>query len=93
MLIWLEIAGLKKPGSHTLWICLGEANEGGVWFSVCGAPLVHDWANGSFWCLSLGGVGPILGNGYGIFRQNYVALPQGSEISVRLFSRNFILGL
>ena len=38
--------------------------------------------------LVLWGVGVILGNGYGIQGQNCVALLQGSEMSVGLYSRN-----
>ena len=34
--------------------------------------------------LVLMGVGPILGNGYGIYRQYYAVLLQGSEISLGL---------
>ena len=43
--------------------------------------------------LVLWGVGAILGNGYGIQRQNYVALLLGSEISAGFHYRNLILGI
>ena len=33
-----------------------------------------------------------VGNGYGIYGQSYVASFQGSEMSVGLYCRNFILG-
>ena len=62
-------------------LILGKGGEGVMWFRVCEAPL-NDWANGgsvsvprfqlmSFsrmvsMVLFLRGVGPILGNGYGI---------------------------
>ena len=36
-------------------------------------------------------VAAILGNAYGIKRQNYVALLQGSEMSAGFHYRNFIL--
>ena len=35
----------------------------------------------------------ILGSGYGIQGQNYVALLQGSEMSAGFHSRNLILGI
>ena len=34
-----------------------------------------------------------VGNGYGIYRQNYVALLQGSEMSAGLHCRNLMLGI
>ena len=43
--------------------------------------------------LVLWGVGPILGNGNGIWGQNHFALLQGSEISAELHTRNLILGI
>ena len=39
------------------------------------------------------GVGAILGNGYGIQGQNYVALLQESKITARSHYRNFILDI
>ena len=61
----------------------------------------YDWANGGsvdvFWMVSmvllLWGVGAILGNGYGIEGQNYVALLQGSEMSAGFHYRSFVLGI
>ena len=38
-------------------------------------------------------VGAILGNGYGIHAQNYVALLQESEITAGFCYRNWILGI
>ena len=38
-------------------------------------------------------VDAILGNGYGIYGQNYVALLQGSEISTGFHYRVVILGI
>ena len=43
--------------------------------------------------LVLRGICPILGNGYGIERQNYAALLQGSEISLGSRCKNLILGI
>ena len=43
--------------------------------------------------LVLWDAGAILGNGYGIQGQNYVALLQGSRIPVGLLSRNLIIGI
>ena len=42
--------------------------------------------------LVLWGVGPIIRYGFGISRQNYVALFQENEMSAGLHSRNLILG-
>ena len=76
-----------------------------VRFCVCGAPWANEWANvdsvdffftyGEYG-VSLKKVGPILGNGYGIYGQIYVALLQGSEMSemsAGLHCRNIILAL
>ena len=41
--------------------------------------------------LGLWGISPILGNGYGILGQYYIALFQGSEMSAGLHSRDLIL--
>ena len=38
-------------------------------------------------------IGAILGNGYGIQGQNYVALLQGSEMTAGFHYRNWILGI
>ena len=38
-------------------------------------------------------VGLIISNGYGISGQNFVALPQGSEMSLGLFCKNLTLGI
>ena len=43
--------------------------------------------------LLLWGVDAILGNGYGIRGQNYVALLQGSEMSAGFHYRSLILGM
>ena len=43
--------------------------------------------------LVLWGVGAILGNGYAVQGQNYVALLLGSEISAGFYYRNSILGI
>ena len=43
--------------------------------------------------LVLWGVGAILGNGYGIQGQAYVALLQGSEITAGFYCRNWILDI
>ena len=43
--------------------------------------------------LVLGGVGAILGNGYGIQGQNHVTLLLESEMSVGFHYRNLILGV
>ena len=61
----------------------------------------YDWANGGSvdvfldgeYGLLLWGVDAILGNGYGIRGQNYVALLQGSEMSAGFHYRNLILGM
>ena len=37
--------------------------------------------------------GAILGNGYGIQGQNYVALRQGSRMPVGFLSKNLIIGI
>ena len=39
------------------------------------------------------GVDASLRNGYGILEQNYVALPQGSEMSAGFHYRGVILGM
>ena len=43
--------------------------------------------------LVLWAVNAILGNGYGIQGQNYVALLQGSEMTAGFHFRNLILGI
>ena len=43
--------------------------------------------------LVLWAVNTILGNGYGIQGQNYVALLQGSEMTAGFHFRNLILGI
>ena len=43
--------------------------------------------------LVLRGVGPSLGNGYGILGENYAALHQGSEMPLGLHCKNLILGM
>ena len=69
---------------------------------MCGAPL-YDWvSNGGsvdvfLHMVSMGlvlwGVVVILGNGYGIYGQSYVAFFQGSKMSTGFYHRNLILGL
>ena len=59
----------------------------------------HDWADGGSadvfsnreYGFSTVGVGAILGNGYGIQGQNYVALLQGSERAAGFHRRSWIL--
>ena len=41
----------------------------------------------------LRGVGPILGNGYGVSGQYYAALFQGNEMSLGLHCKNLMLGI